>query len=91
MPTVFAVVEASGRVLMGSKGVRAERMELKAVVVDMRHVPMTEGFPWLKDHVQRLKLTSKLYDVPSYEYDRHHMVADFPQPDLSNLLKNQES
>lgn len=91
IPTVFAVVEASGRVLMGSKGVRAERMELKAVAVDLRHAP-TLGEPlWLRDQLQRLQLTSKLYDVPSYKYDRHRMVADFPQPDLSNLLKNQES
>ena len=37
-PPVFAVVEASGRVLMGSRGVRAERMRVTAVCLDMGHI-----------------------------------------------------
>lgn len=43
LPPVFAVVEASGRVLMGSKGVRAERMEVKAIALDMEHI--NHGLP----------------------------------------------
>jgi hypothetical protein len=38
LPPIFAVVEATGRVLMGTKGVRAEKMEVKAICVDLLHV-----------------------------------------------------
>jgi hypothetical protein len=97
-PPIFAVAEASGRVLMGSKGVRAEKMEVKALAVDLSHITTNTGpadQPRLGEAIYYYRhyseLAAKRYKVPTYGSNITQMVRDFPQPDLSNLLKNQES
>jgi hypothetical protein len=87
LPPIFAVVEASGRVLMGSKGVRSERMEVKALAFDYEHSHFSNALNWGTIDLDRI---GKNYGVPVFSYISS-MVEAFPQPDLSNLLKNQES
>jgi hypothetical protein len=88
LPPIFGVIEASGRCLMGSKGVRSERMEVKALALDHEHAYFS-SFIERGGTIDLTKLGAE-YEVPVF--DRiERMIEAFPQPDLSNLLKNQES
>lgn len=98
LPHVFAVVEASGRVLMGSKGVRAERMRVVALAVDVHHVSLEcKGREFfmdtpaaIQDAVAQVGYIAPFYGATFYGTDRERMVRDYPQPDLSNLIHSQE-
>lgn len=87
LPPVFGVIEASGRCLMGSKGVRSERMEVKALALDHEHAHFS-SFIERGGTIDLTKLGAK-YEVPVFDHIER-MIEEFPQPDLSNLLKNQE-
>lgn len=127
IPPVFAVVEASGRVLMGSTGVRAEKMRVVAMAIDVEHSIMsyrnpslgmsqsslTRGYlgihasemvmydmpdPGADDRLQAaidhqvatLKTLQIPYAARSYGIDVERMIRDYPQPDLSHLIKEQK-
>jgi hypothetical protein len=72
---------------MGSKGVRSERMEVKALALDYEHSRFSCALNWGTIDLDRI---GKNYGVPVFSHIPS-MVEAFPQPDLSNLLKNQES
>lgn len=92
LPPIFAAVEASGRVLMGSKGVRAEKMRVIALALDEEHM-MGNYYKPLKmgEALHSLTLAAEKYQVPSFGWDLPAMVEAFPPPDLSNIIENQES
>lgn len=88
LPPIFGVIEASGRCLMGSKGVRSERMEVKALAYDFEHARFSQHPA--RGYGASLSKLGTNYEVPVF--DRiSDMIEAFPRPDLSNLLKNQES
>jgi hypothetical protein len=76
---VFGAVEASGRVLLGGHGFRAERARLLAVVIPDRH----------REYVRVRKLLAKLEDaaVPVFA-DEAELVAHFPPDDVSELVEH---
>lgn len=99
LPPIFAAVEASGRVLMGSKGVRAERMEVKALALDLGHIKFGSvarahsGEQFASEVtalMDTLRYAGERYGVPTFGPAIPHMVEAFPPPDLSRLIKNQE-
>lgn len=88
IPTAFAVVEASGHVLMGSKGVRAERMRIVAAAIDVPHAIRNGSGPEYSLHA--LRHLQFRYGIETFGDDIASMVRAYPQPDLSHLIKNQE-
>jgi hypothetical protein len=76
-----AVVEMSGRVLMGSRGVRAEKMKIQAIALDR---VKCEGIVTEKHTAQFTALAQGL-GIPYYE-DAEKMYADFPPEDVSHLI-----
>lgn len=93
LPPVFAAVEASGRVLMGTKGVRAEKMRVVALALDEEHMTNTHYFKPSKmgETHYALELAAEKYQVTSFGWDLPAMVEAYPPPDLSNIIENQES
>lgn len=98
---VKAVVELSGRILMGSLGVRAERMEIKAIAPDLGKVAgidSTVTDACLRaaeetDHAaRRAELTRHTQAVASANGLVFHpsvevLVGTWPRPDLSAVLE----
>lgn len=96
---VFGAVEVSGRVVCGSRGVRAERMKIVAVCPDWEYFNTYYGyirFDYTRSsgHYKAQFMNATLdavkrYGARVYEY-QDDLVQDYPQPDISQLLKSGE-
>lgn len=75
---VKGVCQVSGRVLMGEKGVRAERIEILGIAPgEVRFLPSS---------IREMAKISERYQVPAFE-SVAEMVESFPPDDVSELLK----
>lgn len=102
LPPVFGVVEVAGRVLMGSKGVRAQRMRIVALALDENHLTLNRRLQYTTFALKKSRSTDvdhflmairglgARYDIPTFGLDMNEMIINFPKPDLSQLIENQE-
>lgn len=76
---ITGVVEASGRVILGTKGFRAEKVQLLALC--------SEELRW-RDR-RKAKRLGEIYDVPLYRRTAD-MLSDFPPQDVRELVADAE-
>lgn len=92
LPPVFAVVEMSGRVLMGKRGVRAEKMRIVATAIDLKHVEHTQT-PVLRRSLGMRGFSSP-YWSPSWtasDEERELMYGPFSGPSLGERVADLRS
>ncbi|MGW0682912.1 hypothetical protein ACWD2L_06060 [Streptomyces sp. NPDC002754] len=95
MAMVRAVVEMTGRVIVGTKGVRAEKMKVKALAVDWAkfspkvvhmgadgEVALPAGYKFMIE--TRAKAAAAKYGAEYFD-DPAAMYKAYPQPDLTAL------
>lgn len=86
---VRGVVEVSGRVIMGTKGIRAEKMQIKALALDHFKLGPWLSLPEAKPVVESmygfLGQVAAKYGIPAYR-EAEAMHADFPPQDVSHLI-----
>jgi len=77
---VFGVIEAYGRIILGTSGFRAEKA---------RVVALAPNFTWIRDGT---KLVSECFNVPFYE-SLDELTEDFPTDleQINNLISNEFS
>lgn len=84
---VFAVVKATGRILLGDLGFRSEKVEVEALSAGNRqHWIATEAIEQEWDaRYTRLHALGRVFNVPTFE-NPAEMLAAYPPQDLTGLI-----
>jgi hypothetical protein len=82
----MGVVRASGRIILGTEGFRAERAEVEALYYSPIAEVAYERFHLGKDYYGMLHLLGEAYGVPVFD-SWEEAVAAMPPSDVSELLK----
>jgi hypothetical protein len=75
---IFAVIKATGRILLSDIGFRAERIEIEALSVGSRLF-------WEFNDFTRLRIIGRHFDVPVF-VNPEEMLAAHPPQDLAGLI-----
>lgn len=92
MGTLFGAVEVSGRTVCGSRGVRAEKMRIRALSFDWNSIVFFDGrsyFDVVAQWTDYLQACVEKYGVDAYA-TKEAIIKAFPQPDISDLLKKRD-
>jgi hypothetical protein len=90
------VVKASGRVILGSKGIRAEHMEIEALSlhVHSNFIKFSERKFSVDTDISLLRMlfdrTCAAYEIPNVYYDFKEMLYRHPVDDPSNLFEGKK-
>lgn len=86
---LFGAIEVSGKTICGSRGVRAERMKIRALSFDWATIRFFDGIRYCDVQpkwTEYLQSRVEQYDAKAYR-SKEAIIEDFPRPDISELLE----